>query len=591
MGIVQELKPNFPDSQQSQPWSIIKFYTFVGKDTLYNTGARVSPNNLASIVKVVETVVVSDILSLKTNSSKGNPLATAEVTLASGDLNYQSLLSPGDHALIWMGSDRADFDRIGGLIFKQNKPANDFASGLKFVGRVNSIRTIYNTSPDGIKTIRYHVTFKGFSEFMTSLYYNYALAPNSPQNQGNAEMQKMNKLYGEISKQWNSYFFSKDKNKSNVQSIMDFLIDVFLGSGPSDSARKANKAVKSPNSAFLIPKELMDVLGITNKNSTPNYANMLHTMVGVQNYGNSFLPNISASESISTQKVTTKKLSGTLTTPPDLFNNTPLWSALQSVCNPVLNEIYTTLRVNEANRIVPFFIGRQIPFTSIYSQEKGGGARFIDIPRWKVDTALAINSLNIGTSDSARFNFFQVYGNLFGLNSTRPGFSQQAQIAAGNFSINEVDIYRHGSRNMIQNVLTDFSSSIDNTIQIRGFAALLKDWYGNAHLKFSGSINTAGVQAPICIGDNMEIGGKLFHIESVNHFYEVVDGEKAFKTFTSSFDLSQGVLSDGSYGFNEAVDRAKLNPDGKGLEPGFSDEELRLGDILKANAEGNKSNV
>ena len=604
-GLKYSLTKNTTDSFQSVPWAIIKFFSFVGKDTLYDTGAQVSINDLSSIIKVRETVVVSDILKLRVSSSKNGFMSTGDATLSSGDLNYLSLLSPGDHAMIWMGTDYGDFERISNRILGQNLPSNDFNSGLKFIGRVNSVRAIYNTATGGTKTLRYAVTFKGFSELGTSLYYNYALAPNSPENQGNSDLQQMTRIYGEISKSWNSYFFSNDKNKVNTQSLIQFLIDIFLGVGPGDEAQRIDKAVKSPNSAFLIPKELLSILGIPNKNPTPNYANMINLLMGIQNYtNNSFMPDINPTGSISVQKFTPKQLHGTVTTPPDVFNNTPLFSVLQQICNPVINEIYTTMRVNENNQIMPFFVARQIPFTSIYSKDDngnpltGGGAIFTDLPRWTVSDSIALGSFNIGTSDAARFNFFQIYGQLFGVNSTSPNFAQFAQIKAGNFALNPIDVMRNGSRNMVQTVLSDFSDTVDQKIIISDWAQLIKDWYGNSHLKLNGTLTTVGIQAPVAVGDNLELAGKLFHIESITHDYTVDDTNgpgPVTKSFVTSFDLSQGVLSDGSYAFNEPVARGNLNQNNRGLEPGFSDEERYVNDQpiigVPSNSEKDKSNV
>ena len=86
-------------------------------------------------------------------------------------------------------------------------------------------------------------------------------------------------------------------------------------------------------------------------------------------------------------------------------------------------------------------------------------------------------------------------------------------------------------------------------------------------------MSLAGVQEPICVGDNFELAGKLFHIEGVNHDYDAQ--ENGVKGFYTSLDLSQGILSNGAYAFNESENREGLNT---GLEPGFSDEERYIND-------------
>lgn len=580
-GIQHKITSNYQDSHQSQPWVCVTFLSFVGKDSIYHTGGEVSRN---TATKIRNVTVVNDILKLQVTQSKASYMTNGEMTLASGDLNYQALLSPGDHCLVWMGDRAADFEKVS-TAARSGNPANYFDSGLKFVGRVNSVRSAFNTSPDGKKTLRYMVTIKGFSELSTVVYYNPLLAPNAPTNQGNSELQKLNLIYGQISKDWNNYFFSKSKNKANVQSILSFFIDIFLGKGPRDEAKRVDKAVRSPNGAFLVPAELLSILSVKNQSAFPNYANLLHLILGVQSYGNSnsFLPDITEGSSNSVQKITPKKLHGTVTSPPDLFNNTPLWSILQQVCNPALNEIYTTLRVNEDNNVVPTFVARQIPFTSIYASNKKynknlssqlAGTKFIDLPRWVIDPSMQLGSFNLGTSDAARFNFFQIYGTLFGINSSLPNFAQYAQIAKGNFQLDDIDVSRNGSRNYINTTYADFTEGGNLNINIAAWAELIKDWYGNGHLKLNGSITCAGIRAPICVGDNLQISNKLLHIEAVTHYYEVNE-DSGVKTFMSSMDLSQGILADGSYAFREDTKRSGLNKDGKGLEPGFSDEERK----------------
>lgn len=561
-GIQYSISQNQPtDSQQAQPWAVIKFFSFFHKDTLYNQDGTAT---LQNATQVRELVITSDIMRIQTSSNKNSFQMTAEAVLSSGDLNYQAVLSPGDHAMIWLGNDRRDIERLVPLI-KNNSPANDFLSGLKFIGRVNSVRSILNTSPSGIKTLRYVVTFKGFSEFGTNVYYNKFLAP--------AETEF---ILSQISKDWQTYFFSQDRTKANVQKLIQFLIDAFLGQGPGPDARYLEKAVRSPNYAFLIPRQMLNILGITNQSHTPNYANMLNYIMGVQRYNNSnsFLPDINTGTTNSVHKFTTQLLHGTVTALPDNFNNVQLWDLIQQVCNPSINEIYTTLRVDNNNSIMPHFIARLIPFTSIYSSVNGGGSKFIDLPRWIIDNSMAIHSFNFGTSDAARFNFFQVYGNLYGLGAD-PQSVQQMQIAGKNFTIDDVDISRNGSRNMITTTLVDFSDSQDLSLNINTWAKLITDWYGNGHLKLNGSVNCAGIREPICVGDNLQIAGNLFHIEGVSHIYECQE-DTGLKSFVTSMDLSQGVLSNGQYAFFAPRKRADMNPDNKGLEPGFSDEEVAI---------------
>jgi hypothetical protein len=253
-----------------------------------------------------------------------------------------------------------------------------------------------------------------------------------------------------------------------------------------------------------------------------------------------------------------------------------------------MNESYTAIRLDQNNRIVPRFIVRQIPFSSIFLPKRLKSMSidpnivkhtpFLDLPRWVIDPSMQINSFNIGTSDVPRFNFFQVYAQL---NSVQGALgaagAQYAQINAGNYAIDEIDISRHGVRTMTPDTGCGLSdpliSGFSGFSEIQTWTALVTDWYANGHLKLSGNINCVGISAPICVGDNLQIAGKLLHIESLTHNYEVTDGEKPVKSFSTTMDLAHGILTNGKYDYNDAKMRKNLkNP----LAPGFSDEEVYI---------------
>ena len=75
------------------------------------------------------------------------------------------------------------------------------------------------------------------------------------------------------------------------------------------------------------------------------------------------------------------------------------------------------------------------------------------------------------------------------------------------------------------------------------WAKIVGDSVMGSQLKLNGTIEMVGVFQPICIGDNLEFEGIVFHIESVIHncFIDPISGIKRFKTILK---LSSGVSAD-----------------------------------------------
>jgi len=163
---------------------------------------------------------------------------TAELTLASGDINYLHALSAGDHAMIWLFDDTTKYEKYS-LRILNNQQSNQSDSGLKFIGRVNSVRQILNTQANGTKTLRYLVTLKGFAELETVVYFNPYLKKNIEANsQGgkNGVSAVMNgyEFFSEISAKWAAMFFSDTKTGASAQELVKFFIRAFLGDGPQN---------------------------------------------------------------------------------------------------------------------------------------------------------------------------------------------------------------------------------------------------------------------------------------------------------------------------------------------------------------------
>lgn len=552
------ISQNTADSQQSQPWVSIGFYPYKNPDTFH------LPNDQKTLTNAIATnrfLIVSDPLSVTVSNSKNGVSNSAEIVLSSGDFNYLNLLSPGDWTMIWMGNDAKEFDRVNNKILS-NLPSNDYNSGLKFVGKVFSIREIFQFAPGGIKTVKYQVILKGFSEFDNTIYFNPLLEASD--DKGHAFLAK-------LSEEWNNILGSQ-KGATPVDDILQFFIDLFFGRGPSTVATKpANGLIRSPNSAYIIPAQIAKLMGVkVPVKGNNSYTDLLKLLIGVQKYG---------TDSPFPSKLTA--LLGAIISVPDNFTNINMWQLLQQHANLTMNELYLTLRADQENRIFPTFIARQQPFTSIHYNGNATLTKFSNLPRWKIDPTVAIQSYNLGMTSATRCNFLQVYGQLYS-NLRDPSGGLRTQIAEGNFAIDSLDIFRSGlssySFTSNHDVEVDNNKAVTN---IKEWKDLLADWYVNMHLKANGSLTVAGIVEPICVGDNLEFQNVLYHIEGVTHAYQI-DNDNT-KNFYTMISLSHGVMTDGQYiSIGRPSSRQKQTGD---IYPGYTDHELHVNvEIVNSNS-------
>ena len=276
---------------------------------------------------------------------------------------------------------------------------------------------------------------------------------------------------------------------------------------------------------------------------------------------------------------------------PPVWDNNSAWNIMSQFLNPIVNEMYTALRVNKENKIVPTLIVREQPFsTDLYnfllekaplfdktvqvneegknklivstteeenvtlSEIKAREVKYLadlkertfyaELPRWEIDASM-VKGFNLDVSEDNRINFIQVWATPKGAeyvlgNNQNPQSFIQAQLQLKNFVADEIDISRHGLRADIQS--TEFDSTVagDNK-SIAGIASRMRaDWLFNGHLKPSGSIVLNGVQEPICEGDNLLFRGVLFHIDAVNHSCSISGG---VRTFITTLSVRNGIIA------------------------------------------------
>jgi hypothetical protein len=316
------------------------------------------------------------------------------------------------------------------------------------------------------------------------------------------------------------------------------------------------------------------LLGVQAKKAVVKYTDILRRIVGIQKYRDTYLPSNADFNSKNGQSLCNQPIKGAYLALPDTFSGQTVWQIIQAHLNSYINEMYVAIKPNANGDLFPTFVARQIPFTSQQLIKKFKGkikqhTAFAELPRWVMSEKYPINSFNIGTSDSLRFNFIQVYGAILQYPGQDSARNMQVQIATGNYSDDRIDIARHGARIQVLNTNLDILQGGASLLPLKEYATLLGDFYHNGHLKLNGSITAPGIQLPICIGDNLEFDGRLFHIEAVSHVYNVEENT-GMKGFYTTLQLSNGVLADGNDSYNiTQPDNREDMPDK--IAPGHTD--------------------
>ena len=571
---------NSPDSHQSTANYVICFMPFKNRDLFYTKDKYKDKAGTALAIKE-PIIVVNDAARITISNNKGSPTDSAEVVLMSGDQNYSSSLAPGDHAMIWLMNDKTTFDTVSNKVLGKANGVNTLDSGLKFIGRVVSVRQMLSTDPStGTQTYRHLVTLGGFTELQTQIYFNELLSPQSDTS-GNALS-----WFVQVSEQYKALFKDlKNNGRMTTESVIRFYLNVFMGDGPKDRAKQVDASLtQTPNASFLIPTQLAKYLNITKKEDKSvgiKYADVLHRIMGIQKYNPQEMFPSNIKKTGTANEFNLDELKGGALTTPGNFNNITLWSLLTNHSNPSLNEIYTTLKyIPSKNGIYPTITLREMPFTSDKIDLKDNTAtKYSSLPRWKIDDKYPIMNYNIGTSDAERFNFMQIYSNSISTGDVQK--DQQVQVVLGNIGLDDADILRSGPR------IHSSTSDVDAKLGEKGWdasgtnlwAKLITDWFINGHLKMNGTMTVAGIQQPICIGDNLQFDNKVFHIEGIVHNFEVAAGSGK-KNFTTTLALSHGYYVNGNkldYMSSQSTVR-EYQPDK--LLPGYSDSELYVNDAF-----------
>lgn len=620
------LTKNQPDSHSLNPSWCVAFVRFKEPSAMHSPSVGVFEEDTLMVIE-------NDCVQVSITNPKNSFAKTCSLMMKLGDTWYQNAVSPGDWAFVWMANEQDDIDEIVKSLYGTGtKSLCNYYSGLKFVGRVVGVDDSDSVSSSGQRALNQTVHCQAFMEMNNSIYYTFVaqnvLTAGNDKNLPVAGQNFVRKSYEQIQSNGmgaaltnmaqlfeNYYSTSAD---ASPEAIIGMLFVIVMGIDNDKNLANSLGSIKGTFSdAIGIPKRVASILG------TPSADKLwqLYTVyLGLQKYS----PKNTLAASLSpdfTEVTKDTKNAVFYRTPyqtkgfvpfyfPPIWDNNNLWGILNQFLHPVVNEMYTALRLNKDGLIKPSLIVREKPFsTGLYShlfevapeiekiqgktpesselakkiQEdvkkikeelpkseikdtrdqndlKGAGTQrikseftdsqdkiertyYYNLPRWVVDESL-IKNIRTSTDEAARVNFVQIWGRSKGAEFTGAQINSELwkvlQLMSPNYVADEIDIKRHGLRAAIATSEFDMPSSTLGT-QTGIYCRMNADWLFNGHLKLSGTVTLSGIQEPIVEGDNVQIRGILYHIESVSHNGSLASSGQ--KNFTTTLTLSNGVLA------------------------------------------------
>lgn len=574
-----------------------------------------SVDNLEPIygLRTPNLIVVEDIEQLSVSHSKGNHVGQLSASLRPG-ANYLTEMFPGDWIVCWIVNSQPQFESVLARV-KASQQANLFQDGLKFIGKVQSVRKQISQAPTGTRTSRYAISAASFSEFDASVYYEPYLASESV-GLATEYLQKTGKKISD---------FLKGGIISGDEAI-GLYFSVFFGTGVPKNKQfqptglpDITAGADSPLT-FIVPNDVAQILGVqspTKPGGRFGWVDICNRIRGIQKYSFSQTENLAGIAQLSEDAQSPRlaaifmpdgaddtsrdlrcnvPISGSfLPTVAQMDGNKTVWSILQQYLNPAINEIYTCLRMSPSG-VMPTLVARQLPFSSdvvdeVYkpkelvtrdiSHLKGKAlaaasetlqiwnstreldiTRFTELPRWRIP-AILVRDLNIGRSDATRHNFIHVYAQ-----SGMPTDNRTAFLVKDPPVVDELDIVRSGLRPYFQTVAC---SPQESQLRASGpWMHILSDILMGQHMSLNGSIQIVGVQSPICPGDNCQVDDYIFHIESVTHSFSAAPNGRT--SFSTALSLTYGAKAEQMAGQDESQYVGMYSNDATQLDPSVSTE-------------------
>lgn len=528
---------------QSSPAWVLTFIRWNVRDTL--RAISQSGGDTQTLLQVRDPLVVeNDCVQLSVNVNKSTLTHSVNATLVETDVNYATAIAPGDFLFVNILNWESDARKIVDIArSKKLGSINGINDGFKGLFKVQGVRKTVTTDPQtGTKRVVIRVNGFAFTEFNNSIYFNpYLLNTNAGSDK--------DKLLFAANLSSDYAQLNNANLNATCQDMIKFLIQAFIGIGISDKGTTNVSGVPvTSNTHFYIPSQVGILLGVQQAKAAKDIYNYLF---GIQQYeASSKSTALQIGMNPSTQApndrfyyTTYGKCDGQTLLKAEYWNQEKAWSIIGQYTNSPLNELYTCFRISPEGRVMPTVVYRQTPFTSeLFGkdpfQSSAKVTRFLNLPRWKISSALIIGS-DLGRDEAARINYVQIYAQPPS-NMGKPDANISAQTAAKNFAYDVNDVLRSGLRpSVITTTFQDLTAFNDANIG-RKWSLIVGDAVIGGHLKLNGTLECVGIVDPIAVGDNLEYDGSVYHIEEVVHTCGIA-AQSGIKSFRTILKLSSGV--------------------------------------------------
>jgi hypothetical protein len=579
MAFVKTIEANQIDSHQTSPAYMLTFLRWAIKDTKNN-------GDQANFLKTKSPlVVISDCISLTVSSSKSSYIHQANMILMGGDVNYATAVAPGDFVFINMlddeeylfGPSAGPNNPESSSLYsraRNYKPINGEHDGFKGIFKVQSVKKLLQTAPDGRKTLHYQISAGAFTEFNQVIYFNPYITFTGEQGE------KERAVAESFINAKNPIQWEQSTQAQNLGEVFKILVQFLIGEGWQGYVFENQSVAKNYNKNFLMPSNVAKLLGLATTPSKLTASDLFNYYIGIQQYNNN-KNSSSMAQGLNPKYKPNKGHYFESENPPpgtsiihaEAWAQVTAWSILNQYSNSLINEMFTAFKLTPNGKIMPCVVYRQKPFSStkfINKNKNIKSTEFLSLPRWKIDPNV-IYSISVGKDEVARINFVHVVTKSRHV-SVQNAVSLQNSVPSAR--MDEQDVQRNGLRPLIASSDFDWSDFESYAVP---WNKLVFDWVSNGHLKENGTVHTVGIQEPIAVGDNCQIENTVYHIESINHAMSITqNGQKRFET---TLQLSYGVDESDSMVYTEmrhvrASDYQQNNWD-KGFQtlPGLSDSQ------------------
>lgn len=453
-------------------------------------------------------IIQSDIMSMSISKQKASPAASFNMVLASGRLNYEEAIYPGDWIMLYMNRFNKKIDPAKIDISQE--------SGFKLFGIVTEVFREQQTSASGVTTVSYRIagTDWGFI-FNSQIYFNPANLDNVEQKQ---ELDAVLFTFQGVQGDLNTLITPEQQIQTVFKNI--------IGQNPRESFVAGS--IKAPHRIFLVPGAIVKLFkdkAITydNEKHTKSISNIIERRLGIERYSGTLVPK--KAQSLLGRKIFRVEYTASPT----------LWSLIQNHSNSLLNEIYTELLPSsETGDLKPTFVARQMPYNKATKISGATTTSFFELPIISIPEDFIITK-RVGRSINSLVNFMQIWSNTLG-EVNAPSLAEQT--SRGNYDANYPSIIRYGLRTVT--TTADF-----DTLQLFNSAAsqsptwvrILSDWYMDMYLLRSGDVTVNGIEEHLPVGYNVALEDTLYHLEGYTHTYNVTSSGHLFRTI---LNLSMG---------------------------------------------------